>query len=140
MMMMGQGSKLAVLRRALDRLDKAMMASGGSFSWPMAPSSGADGGPMSPRRPGLSRGVSTGGGSGGGGGGGGRVSRCGGNWSPRAIADVAQRSSRLIFQMFYLTDELLYYALKHEGFVGNNALRLANLAYSMVFRPEVREA
>ena len=51
---------------------------------------------------------------------------------------VAQHSSRLIFEMFYITDELLYYALKHEGLVGEFALRLANLVYSVVFRHEVR--
>lgn len=55
-----------------------------------------------------------------------------------ATAAVAQQSSRLIFEMFYLTDELLYYALKHEGYVGEPALRLANLVYSVVFRHEVR--
>ncbi|CAM9969922.1 unnamed protein product, partial [Hapterophycus canaliculatus] len=50
---------------------------------------------------------------------------------------VAQQCSRLIFEMFYITDELLYYALKHEGFVGEFALRLANLVYSVVFRHKV---
>lgn len=55
------------------------------------------------------------------------------------ISAVARRSSQLMFEMFYLTDELLYYALKHEGFVGEFALRLANLVYSVVFRHEVRE-
>lgn len=50
---------------------------------------------------------------------------------------VAQQCSRLIFEMFYITDELLHYALKHEGFVGEFALRLANLVYSVVFRHEV---
>lgn len=50
---------------------------------------------------------------------------------------VARHSSRLMFEMFYLTDELLYYALKHEGFVGDVALRLANLVYLSVFRHEV---
>ncbi|CAM9517210.1 unnamed protein product, partial [Pylaiella littoralis] len=54
-----------------------------------------------------------------------------------ALLAVAQQCSRLIFEMFYITDELLYYALKHEGFVGEFALRLANLAYSVVFRHEV---
>ncbi|CAM9574499.1 unnamed protein product, partial [Phaeothamnion confervicola] len=43
-------------------------------------------------------------------------------------------SSKGKFQMFYLTDELLYYALKHEGHVGDFALKLANLIYSVVFR------
>lgn len=56
-----------------------------------------------------------------------------------AAQAVAQQSSRLVFEMFYLTDELLYYALKHEGYVGEFALRLANLVYSVVFRHEVRE-
>ncbi|CAM9717183.1 unnamed protein product [Discosporangium mesarthrocarpum] len=50
---------------------------------------------------------------------------------------VAVQSSRLIFEMFYLTDELLYYALKHEGYVGDFALRLANLVYSVIFRHQV---
>ncbi|CAN0300211.1 unnamed protein product [Ectocarpus fasciculatus] len=39
--------------------------------------------------------------------------------------------------MFNITDELLFYALKHEGLVGEFALRLANLVYSVVFRHEV---
>lgn len=56
-----------------------------------------------------------------------------------ALLAVAQQCSRLIFEMFYITDELLYYALKHEGFVGEFALRLANLAYSVVFRHEVTQ-
>lgn len=55
-----------------------------------------------------------------------------------AMVAVAQQCSRLMFEMFYITDELLHYALKHEGFVGEFALRLANLVYSVVFRHEVR--
>lgn len=75
----------------------------------------------------------------GGGGGGVRLGRSGEGGAARlATAAVAQHTSRLIFEMFYLTDELLYYALKHEGFVGEFALRLANLVYSVVFRHEVR--
>lgn len=63
----------------------------------------------------------------------------GGARSLAALTAVAQHSSRLIFEMFYITDELLFYALKHEGHVGEFALRLANLVYSVVFRHEVRE-
>lgn len=51
---------------------------------------------------------------------------------------VAKQSSRLMFEMFYLTDELVYYALKHEGHVGDVALRLADFMYSFVFSHEVR--
>lgn len=83
---------------------------------------------------GRNRGVSTGGGTGRGGA---RSSR-GAGWSALGTAAVAQHSSRLMFEMFYLTDEILYYALKHEGYVGEFALRLANLVYSVVFRHEVR--
>lgn len=50
---------------------------------------------------------------------------------------LAQQSSRLVFEMCYITDDLLYYALKNDGFVGEFALRLANLVYSVVFRHEV---
>ncbi|CAN0347038.1 unnamed protein product, partial [Ectocarpus sp. 12 AP-2014] len=56
---------------------------------------------------------------------------------PGPLVAVAQQCSRLIFEMFNITDELLFYALKHEGLVGEFALKLANLVYSVVFRHEV---
>lgn len=56
----------------------------------------------------------------------------------RGTVAVAKQSSRLMFEMFYLTDELVYYALKHEGHVGDVALRLADFMYSFVFSHEVR--
>lgn len=97
-----------LLRQALDRLDAAILAVRGLRS-----NSGVTGSPA---------------GSGGGSGGLKKV-------APSAA--LAQQSSRLVFEMCCITDELLYYALKNEGFVGEFALRLANLVYSVVFRHEV---
>lgn len=138
-----QESGWLVFHRALDRLDAAMIAAG-------EPSSAVGGARNSTGRSirgGGDGGVSSGGGdtnrgvTGGGDGALGRFCAPGvGGPSSVAMAAqaVARQSSRLIFEMFYLTDELLYYALKHEGFVGEFALRLANLVYSVVFRHEVR--
>ncbi|KAG5179043.1 hypothetical protein JKP88DRAFT_350052 [Tribonema minus] len=47
------------------------------------------------------------------------------------LGEAAAQCARLSFEMLYLTDELLYYALKHEGYVGDFALKLANLLYSV---------
>lgn len=124
-----------MFRRALDRLDAAMVAAGDAPSTITATSAG--GSNSNAWLAARNRGVSTGGGSSSSGGGT-RFSRSVGSWTSLDTAVVAQRSSRLIFEIFYLTDELLYYALKHEGRVGEFAIRLANLLFSVVFRGEVR--
>lgn len=137
-----QESGWLVFHRALDRLDAAMIAAGE----PSSTIGGARNATGRSTRGGVG-GVSGGRGGDGGmpGGGDGALGRfcapgIGGPGSVAMAAQaVAQQSSRLVFEMFYLTDELLYYALKHEGFVGEFALRLANLVYSVVFRHEVRE-
>jgi hypothetical protein len=54
------------------------------------------------------------------------------------LASAAVQCAALAFEMLYLTDELLYYALKHEGFVGDFALKLANLMYSVALKHQVR--
>lgn len=137
-----QESGLLVFHQALDRLDAAMIAAGE----PSSTIGGARNAAGRSTRGGVG-GISGGRGGNGGmpGGGDGALGRfcapgIGGPGSVAMAAQaVAQQSSRLVFEMFYLTDELLYYALKHEGFVGEFALRLANLVYSVVFRHEVRE-
>jgi hypothetical protein len=53
------------------------------------------------------------------------------------LASAAVQCAALAFEMLYLTDELLYYALKHEGFVGDFALKLANLMYSVALKHQV---
>lgn len=125
-----------MFQRALDRLDAAMIAAGESTSTigggvgSSVAGAGAVTGRRSSSRISGSRGGDFGKASHG-------VGTRTGSAAVVAMAAVAQQSSRLIFDMFYLTDELLYYALKHEGFVGEFALRLANLVYSIVFRHEV---
>jgi hypothetical protein len=61
--------------------------------------------------------------------------------STRTIIERARESVsafvELSFDFFYLTDELVFYALKHEGHVGHFALRLAQLLYLVVFRHPV---
>ena len=105
-----------MFQQALDRLDAAVLAAeesisnAGDFEVPVGP--GGNGVP-------------------------GKVPAAVGSGSATLVAALAQQSSRLIFEMFYITDELLHYALKHEGFVGSFALRLANLLYSVVFRHTV---
>lgn len=140
-----QESGSLVFQRALDSLDAAMIAAGEPRSTPIRSiaSSGFAGASTDERSMSQS-GRASDRGVGGGGGGGGNWRDVPGRLSPggagrlTALKAVAQHSSRLIFEMFYITDELLYYALKHEGFVGEFALRLANLVYSVVFRHEVR--
>ena len=131
-----QESGSLVFQRALDSLDTAMIAAGEPRSTIRSIASSSFTGATTEERT-----TSQSGRGGGGGGGGwkdvpGRLSP-GGEGRLTALTAVAQHSSRLIFEMFYITDELLYYALKHEGFVGEFALRLANLVYSVVFRHEV---
>lgn len=137
-----------MFKRALDHLDAAMIAAG-------EPRSSVSGSRRKSINGVIAAGPSTGQGSGGGasntgrGGGGGDRRVRSPSPPPSAAAPwpaapggplvaVAQQCSRLIFEMFYITDELLHYALKHEGFVGEFALRLANLVYSVVFRHKVR--
>lgn len=136
-----------MFRRALDHLDAAMIAAG-------EPRSTVSGSRRNSTNGAITAGPSTGqgssiGGRGGGGSGDRRVlsasptpGAAAAAPSPAApggpLVAVAQQCSRLIFEMFYITDELLYYALKHEGFVGEFALRLANLVYSVVFRHKVK--
>lgn len=131
-----------MFQRALDSLDAAMIAAGEPRSTIKSVTSRIFTGASTDERSTSQSGrVSD---RGGGGGGGGGWKDLQGRLSPgsarrlTALTAVAQHSSRLIFEMFYITDELLYYALKHEGFVGEFALRLANLVYSVVFRHEVR--
>ncbi|CAM9221770.1 unnamed protein product [Scytosiphon promiscuus] len=138
-------SGLLVFQRALDHLDAAMIAAG-------EPRSTVSGSRRNSTIAAIAAGPSTGQRLGGGassvgrGGGGGDRRLLSSPAPPGAAAapsaggplvTVAQQCSRLIFEMFYITDELLYYALKHEGFVGEFAFRLANLVYSVVFRHEV---
>lgn len=56
--------------------------------------------------------------------------------SPHAD-DIAARLRSLSFDLFYITDELVFYALTHEGHVGRFALDLAQLLYSLIFRHPV---
>lgn len=140
-----QESGSLVFQRALDSLDAAMIAAGEPRSTIKSVASRIFTGASTDERSMSQSGrVSDRGGGGNGGGGGGGWKDLQGRLSPgsarrlTALTAVAQHSSRLIFEMFYITDELLYYALKHEGFVGEFALRLANLVYSVVFRHEVR--
>jgi len=137
-----QESGLRVFQRALDHLDATMIAAGEPRS--------TVGGARSRRATSRSGGGGDEAGSGGQSSsssnssrvlsstppGGGGPSGSSSPASTRALVAVAQQCSRLIFEMFYITDELLHYALKHEGFVGEFALRLANLVYSVVFRHE----
>ncbi|CAM9122973.1 unnamed protein product, partial [Chrysoparadoxa australica] len=46
-------------------------------------------------------------------------------------------AAQLLFELCYITDELLHYSLMHEGAVGDFALRLANLVFSVAFRHPV---
>jgi hypothetical protein len=53
------------------------------------------------------------------------------------FAELCARLRSLSFDLFYITDELVFYALTHEGHVGRFALDLAQLLYSLVFRHPV---
>lgn len=137
-----QESGLLVFRRALDDLDAAMIAAGEPRSKICGARSNSTGGVAAT---GASAARSTRQGSDCGDEGGScgdcralSSSSADAAGDPGPLVAVAQQCSRLIFEMFNITDELLFYALKHEGLVGESFLKLAKLVYTVVFRHEVR--
>ncbi|CAM9261270.1 unnamed protein product, partial [Ectocarpus sp. 6 AP-2014] len=114
-------SGLLVFRRALDHLDAAMIAAGEPRS-KICGTRGNSAGGVAATSAAVARSTSqcSDCGDEGGSCGDGRAlsssSSADAAGDPGPLVAVAQQCSRLIFEMFNITDELLFYALKHEGF------------------------